>query len=125
MKIKSCPFCRKKMVFQRLKKTIQFRGITITYETEAFVCSECGLEAGTIESAGNTQCAIADAFREKKQRLTGSEIKRLREAKGLSQAALADLVQVEEVHVMRWECGLIQSGEVDGLLRAHLERGRR
>ena len=121
MKIKSCPFCRKKMVLQRLTKTIQFRGITITYETEAFVCSECGLEAGTIESAGNTQCAIADAYRQQKYLLTGSEIKRLREAKGLSQAALADLIQVEAVHVMRWESGLIQTERVDQELRGYLE----
>ena len=120
MKIKSCPFCRKKMVFQRLNKTIQFRGVTITYESEVFVCSECGLEAGTIESAGNTQCAIADAYRRKKQLLTGGDIKRLREAKGLSQSGLAEFLKVQEVDVMRWECGLIQSGEVDGRLRAHL-----
>lgn len=121
MKIKSCPFCRKKMVLQRLTKTIQFRGITITYETEAFVCSECGLEAGTIESAGNTQCAIADAYRERKQMLTSGDIKILREEKGLSQADLAKLIQVEEVHVMRWECGLIQTEKIDGMLRNHLE----
>lgn len=120
MKIKSCPFCRKKMVQQRLSKTIQFRGIAITYETEAFVCSECGLEAGTIESAGNTQCAIADAFRRKKRLLTGSEIKRLRKEKGLSRAELAGLIKVEAVHVMRWECGLIQTEKLDQALRNHL-----
>ena len=121
MKIKSCPFCRKKMVLQRLTKTIQFRGITITYETEAFVCSECGLEAGTIESAGNTQCAIADAYRERKQMLTSGDIKTLREEKGFSRAELADLIQTEEVHVMRWECGLIQTEKMDRALRSHLE----
>lgn len=117
MKIGSCPYCRKKMVFKRLEKTITFRGVTITYETDAFVCTECGLEAGTVASAGKTQCAIADAFRMQKKMLTGTEIKRLRESRGLSQKALAAMLEVAADVINRWEGGGVQPAAMDRSLK--------
>ncbi len=117
MKLDVCPFCRKKMVLRRLEKTIQFRGVTISYETEAFVCTECGLEAGTVESAGKTQCAIADAFRMQKKMLTGTEIKRLRESGGLTQTELARRLEVGADAINRWEQGGIQSPAMDRSLK--------
>ncbi len=117
MKPETCPFCRKKMVLRRLEKTIQFRGVTISYETDAFVCTECGLEAGTVESAGKTQCAIADAFRRQKKMLTGTEIKRLRESGGLTQAALAQMLEVGADAIKRWESGGIQPPAMDRSLK--------
>jgi len=34
-------------------------------EVDVFVCPVCGFEAGTIQTAGKLQCAIAKAYREK------------------------------------------------------------
>jgi putative zinc finger/helix-turn-helix YgiT family protein len=120
MKVKSCPFCRKKMVFRRLQKSIHFRGVTFAYESDAFVCTECGQEAGTIESAGNTQRAIADAFREKKGLLTGGEICALRRGRSMDHEALAVLLDVDPVQIQRWENGLIQGKKDDRKLREFL-----
>jgi len=45
------------------KKQKTFRGADIEYVADAFICPECGLEAGTVQSAGNVQRAILDAYR--------------------------------------------------------------
>jgi hypothetical protein len=34
-------------------------------EFDALICPECGLEAGTVQSAGNVQRAILDAYRKR------------------------------------------------------------
>ena len=48
-----------------VKKQKTFRGVDIEYVADAFICSECGLEGGTVQSAGKVQRAILDAYRKR------------------------------------------------------------
>ena len=121
MKAFQCPKGHGIMQLKRIDKTTDFRGVEITYQAEAYVCPECGLEAGTIQSAGAIQRAIADAYRNKTGLLTGEEIRSLRKARGLNQQDLADLMNVGVASIKRWETGLIQSKSMDRILRTYLQ----
>jgi len=56
-------------------KGITFRGVDINYQAGIFACPKCGLEAGTIDTAGATQKVIADAYRINIGLLTGDKNK--------------------------------------------------
>ncbi|MCF8030818.1 MAG: helix-turn-helix domain-containing protein, partial [Desulfohalobiaceae bacterium] len=115
-----CPACSSPMELKKLRRQTTLKGVTIEYDTEAYVCPECGLEAGTVEKAGATQRAIADAYREKMGLLTGREIKSFREAKGMSQQQLARAMDVGIASIKRWETGMIQTRAMDAALRRQL-----
>ena len=121
MKPINCPKCNSLLEQRKLKKQKSFRGEEIEYEMDAFVCPECGLEAGTAKSAGDLQCAIADAYREKAGLLTGEKIKSLRRAKGLTQQDLSNELKVGIASIKRWETGNIQSFSMDHALRSYLQ----
>lgn len=121
MKELSCPKCSNRMELKELQKQKTFRGIDIDYACKAYVCAKCGMEAGTVQTAGEVQRAVADAYRAKAGLLTGREIKALREAKGLTQKQLAADVQVGIASIKRWETGAVQSEAMDKLLRMHLQ----
>ena len=116
-----CPNCSIPMEYRTLYKQKTFKGVDIQYQTQAYVCPECGFEAGTIESAGNTQRAIADAYREKVGLLTSYEIKNMRENKGMTQQELADAMNIGVASVKRWETCMIQSKSMDYYLRLLLQ----
>jgi hypothetical protein len=61
----NCPKGHGPMEEKQLKKQKTFRGVDIEYVADAFICPECGLEAGTVQSAGKVQRAILDAYRKK------------------------------------------------------------
>ena len=65
MKILNCPKGHGPMEQKQLKKQKTFRGVDIEYVADAFICPECGLEAGTVQSAGKVQRAILDAHRKR------------------------------------------------------------
>jgi len=115
-----CPKGHGYMKWTKMKKTTTFKGVDVTYEVEAYVCPVCGLEAGTVDSAAKIQRTIADAYRREKALLTGEEMRSLRQAKGLTQKDLADLMKVGVASIKRWETGLIQSEAMDRLLRTYL-----
>ncbi len=121
MKALNCPKGHGPMALAKLQKQKTFRGVDIEYVAEAYVCPICGLEAGTVQSAGEVQRAIADAYREKAELLTSQEIKALREAKGLTQQQLADVMNVGIASIKRWETGMIQSKSMDHALRLQLQ----
>ncbi len=106
MKTIHCPKGHGPMELKKLHKEKTFKGVDIAYEAEAFVCPDCGLEAGTVKTAGAVQCAIADAYREKVGLLTGREIKSLRKGKDLTQQQLADAMKVGIASIKRWETGM-------------------
>ena len=62
MKIPSCARGHGNMELKKMEKATTFRGVDVTFEAEAYVCLQCGLEAGTVQSAGAVQRAIADAY---------------------------------------------------------------
>ena len=115
-----CPKGHGRMESRRIRKTTTFKGVDIALDVDGHVCSKCGLEAGTAQSAGAVQRAIADAYRKNMGLLPGSEIRVLREAKGWSQQDLADLMRVGIASIKRWESGQIQSKSMDRALRMHL-----
>jgi len=121
MKIIHCPKGHGPMAPKEVRKKKTFKGVDIEYKADLFVCPVCGLEAGTVQTAGAVQCAIADSYREKVGLLTSREIKSLRETKGLTQNQLADAMNVGIASVKRWETGLVQSKSMDQALRIALE----
>jgi len=121
MKAINCPKGHGPMEQKKIKQKKTFKGVDIEFMADVLVCPECGLEAGTIESAGEVQRAIADAYREKVELLTGQEIKNLRKAKELTQQQLADIMNVGIASIKRWETGMIQSKSMDHALRMQLQ----
>ena len=63
MEIPNCPKGHGNMELKKMEKATTFRGVDVSFQTEAYVCPQCGLEAGTVQSAGDAQRAIADAYR--------------------------------------------------------------
>lgn len=116
-----CPKCSCGLQPREFYRQKNFKGIDIEYACKAHVCPDCGLEAGTLQSAGEVQRAMADAYRAKAGLLTGREIRVLRETKGLTQNKLADDLQVGIASIKRWETGAVQSQSMDKLLRMHLQ----
>ena len=121
MEIPSCPKGHGIMELKKMEKATTFRGVNVSFEADAYVCPQCGLEAGTVQSAGAVQRAIADAYRTKMDLLTGEEIKALRKAWGLTQQDLAELMNIGIASIKRWETGLIQSKSMDQALRMQLQ----
>lgn len=109
------------MAQKKLKKQKTFKGVDIEYFSDAFVCPECGLEAGTVQSASDVQRAVADAYRKKAGLLSGQEIRSLREARKLTQQQLADIMNVGIASIKRWETGMIQTRSMDQALRIQLQ----
>jgi len=116
----NCPKGHGAMEEKKIKRTVLFKGITVDIIEEAFVCLECNLSAGTIQSAGKIQHAIAEAYRKQTGLLTGKDIKRLRKEKGMTQADLAEISGFGIASIKRWETGAIQTQSADQKLRFHL-----
>ncbi|MCM2287085.1 MAG: DUF4065 domain-containing protein [Desulfobacula sp.] len=116
----NCPKGHGAMEQKEIEKIIPFKGIDIAVIEEAYVCPECGLSAGTVESAGKIQQVIAEAYRKKTGLLSGGEIKKLRQNKGMTQEDLAAVMDVGIASIKRWETGAIQSRSMDQALRRHL-----
>jgi putative zinc finger/helix-turn-helix YgiT family protein len=124
MKALPCPQGHGTMKLRKKTKKINFRGMEIPCQVEAYVCPVCGMEAGTVNSTGAIQQELAEVFRKRTGLLTAEEIKSLRKKRGLTQQALADLLKIGVASIKRWETGLIQSKSLDQVLRLHL-RGNR
>lgn len=95
MKEVNCPKGHGSMEPKELEKQTTFKGVDITYPADTFVCSECGIEAGTVKTASDVQRAIANAYRSKTGLLTSDEIKALRSTRGLNQGKIAKGEQSE------------------------------
>ena len=117
----NCPKGHGPMKQGKVEKKTAFRGVDIDYKANAFVCPECGLEAGTIDTADGIQKEIADAYRNKVGFLTGDKIKSLRTLRGLTQQQLAELMNIGVASIKRWETGSIQSKAMDRSLKVHLQ----
>jgi putative zinc finger/helix-turn-helix YgiT family protein len=120
MKAFKCPKGHGELKEKELQKKTTFRGVEVALRTKALVCPVCGLEAGTVPSAGLIQRALADEYRKKTGLLSGNEIRTLRKARGLSQDLLAERMGVGVASVKRWETGMIQTRSMDQALRTHL-----
>lgn len=121
MKPLNCPKGHGPMGLKTVNEEMTFKGVDIAIEVEVYTCPVCGLEAGTVQSAGAVQRAVADAYRSRVDLLTGQEIKSLREARGLTQQQLADRMNVGIASLKRWETGMVQSKSMDHALRMQLQ----
>ncbi len=116
----NCPKGHGAMEEKKIERSVPFKGIEVNIIEDAFVCSKCKLSAGTVQSAGKIQNAIAEAYRKQIGFLTGEDIKRLRKEKEMTQADLAELSGFGVASIKRWETGAIQTQSADKTLRLHL-----
>ncbi len=121
MKILNCPKGHGSMGLKTVKKEMTFKGIDIVVETDAYICPECGLEAGTLQSVGALQLVVADAYRTKQGLLTSGEIKKFRKSRNLTQHQLAEIMNLGIASIKRWETGTVQSASMDHALRMQLQ----
>lgn len=117
---KNC-FNDHEMLLKTLNKKVEFRGETIEYSIEVYVCDACNLEVADLKQSSEIQKTIADAYRKKVGLLTGQEIIDLRKQKKLSQQELADLAGVGVASIKRWETGAIQTKPMDIILKHYLD----
>lgn len=117
----SCPQCGGATQRVELEKTATVRGIAVRFPASVNRCGDCGLELSDVNDAALLQERMADAYRSEVGLLSGEEIRRLRQQRGLSQQALADELEVGIASIKRWETGIIQSKSMDTLLRTLLE----
>jgi putative zinc finger/helix-turn-helix YgiT family protein len=115
-----CPSGHGKMVLRKAKKRMTFRGVKITVPVEQYVCTACGVEAGTANQAAHIQETIAEAYRKAVNLLTGEEIVEKRKRLNLTQEALAKRMNVGIASIKRWEGGTVQSKSMDHALRIAL-----
>ncbi len=116
----NCPKGHGAMEEKNIERSVSFKGIEVNIIEDAFVCPKCKLSAGTAQSAGKIQNAIAEAYRQQVGLLTGEAIKKLRKEKEMTQADLAELSGFGVASIKRWETGAIQSQSADRTLRHHL-----
>lgn len=118
--VKNCPNGHGEMQITKLEKSMKFRGVYITFQTEHYVCPVCGIEVGSIEQATVTQRAISDAYRKAVGLLTSEKIREGRKKWNLTQDDLAQRMCVGIASIKRWEGGIIQTKSMDMALRRAL-----
>ncbi len=121
MTTKKCPCGKGVMNLTTRDKSTCFKGVDVEVKSEAYVCPCCGIEVGTVTQASAAQKAIADEYRKRTGLLTGEDIRALRAARGLSQKQLADLMNVCEGSIQKWEICIVQDFQMDKLLRKVLQ----
>ncbi|HVO68058.1 MAG TPA: type II TA system antitoxin MqsA family protein [Syntrophales bacterium] len=121
--ILNCPSGHGEMKIKRKLNHIKFRGVDISYPVDCYVCPTCALEAGTLKQTGETQKAIADAYRKKVGLLTSEELVEYRKKHKLTQEDLANRMNVGVASIKRWEGAIIQSKSMNKMLRFTLSGG--
>jgi putative zinc finger/helix-turn-helix YgiT family protein len=115
-----CPSGHGKMVIRQTTEKIDFRGVSIKFPVEQYICMVCGTKAGTAEQTDTIQKTIANVYRRAVNLLTGEEIVEKRKRLSLTQEGLAKRMNVGIASIKRWEGGTIQSKSMDHALRIAL-----
>lgn len=118
---KMCPCGNGCMELKDVEEQAVFRGVDLKIRSEKYVCPGCGIEAGTLKQAAAIQTAISNAYRSETGLLSGSEIKKLRTASGLTREQLASLIGVCENTIKGWETCVAQTRKEDKALKLILE----
>jgi putative zinc finger/helix-turn-helix YgiT family protein len=121
MMTKKCPCGKGDMSLTTREKRACVNGVDVDVKSESYVCPCCGIEVGTVVQASAAQKAISDEYRKKTGLLTGDEIKKMRMDRGLSTKQLADLMNICEGSIRKWESSLVQDFTMDKLLRKILQ----
>lgn len=116
---KYCPKCEEDRAFrfEERKETFDVRGEKITLKVPQWRCVTCG-ESIVDDSFGDPVEKAFDAYRAEHGLLAPSEIRRIREQCGLSQAAFAKLLGMSQATINRYEMGSLQQEKEDVLIRA-------
>jgi putative zinc finger/helix-turn-helix YgiT family protein len=116
-----CPNGHGRMSLGRAKEATRFRGVKVAVPVEHYVCSVCGLRAGTVAQTAAIQKAISGAYRESVGLLSGQEIVEGRKKLKLTQDGLAKRMNVGIASIKRWEGVSVQSKSMDRALRMALK----
>jgi len=123
LSVQYCPFCNKEHEVQRIhtETSLEIKGEMVEYMEESYVCPITSHEEGNSWAPGkmfdeNLQRA-RDAYREKHNLLTSSQIIEIRKKYKFTQKELSNLLGGGDVTVARYETKLIQEETFDSLLR--------
>lgn len=116
-----CPNSHGEMKLSNIPGSLQFRGQTINFVGQHFVCPVCKIRIDDLTLAAANQKAISDAYRKAVHLLTGKQIVEGRKARGWTQEQLANAMSVSVISVKRWENGQIQTKVMDDNLRRVLK----
>jgi DNA-binding XRE family transcriptional regulator len=126
MKVKPFPWkcagCREKAVVPAVvdyTTTIEHDGPSYDVRLPALLTPRCA-NCGKLVLVDSANRAISEAFRAQVGLLAPAEIRRQRQALGLTQKALAERLGIAEATLCRWETGgQIPQGHLDLVLRAY------
>jgi putative zinc finger/helix-turn-helix YgiT family protein len=116
----NCPNNHGEMRVLRMPERLEFRGETINFVGEHFICPVCKIKVDNLTQAAINQKAISDAYRKTVSLLTGAEIIEGRKKLGWTQEHLAKVMNVSVRSGKRWEKGQIQTKVMDNSLRRAL-----
>jgi len=116
---RTCAGCGGQVTSVTAPVSIEMRGETIAVpDVEHERCAQCGEEYLSLDAADLVQREAVARMRAAHGLLTPDEIRGLRRALGVSQAALERLLGVGAKTVVRWEKGTVfQSATADRLMR--------
>lgn len=118
MKKGYCEHCDKMVGYhsQKVKKHFVVKGEEIDCEINELFCKHCNSIIFDYKNEAN-DVLINDEYKRKVGLLTSSEIVRIRNKYGLSQSKFADLLNIGEKTITRYENGSIQDAAYDNLIR--------
>ena len=105
------------MVQRTIELSGERNGESFTVSVPGIVCSKCGFSTISNKQSGKFTQAVSDAYRSAHGLLTGMDLRRLRNERGMSQLEFAEYLGVGPASVKRWECGQIQDKAMDELIR--------
>ncbi len=115
----ACPTCGTIMRPHRGTRTLRVNGEPIRVPHCSYLlCPKCGETLTNYEEAGHLWDGAFARYRAKHRLLSPFEIREIREAQGLTQAAMAKLLRLGTNTISRWEAGRnVQTAAMDVLLR--------
>lgn len=97
------------------KVTVKGREFEVTLKRT--YCAKCGEPVSVDKIAKQNDLIVFDEYRRLENLLTSEQIKTIRTKRGLSQVALARLIDCGEKNIARYETGTIQDRAFDLLIR--------
>ena len=98
-------------------KQVQVRELKFDVKIKVAYCKKCHEQVFPSSFSKENELIIFDEYRRLKHLLTSSEIKAIREKRGMSQRDLARFINCGEKNITRYENGIIQDPAFDYLMR--------
>lgn len=115
---KYCSTCETTHTYtqKKTRQSFNVKGVQVEAEVVLLTCDSCNQDIYDREVEINNDIAIFDAYKRKRNLLTSSEIKAIRDKYGLSQSSFATLLGFGEKTITRYETGSIQDQSHDLLM---------